>query len=182
MGIDQRASTTRPATSDVGDLYHAFSGRLERIVRGRVRASDALIEDACQFAWSRLAHHAGRVRSDAVLSWLAKTAVHEALKLIRREGRELSLEMAVQETPGMLLSAVVPGPEELFEHRERLDAIRALPTRQQRLLWLQGIGLSYSDIAASTGDSNRTVERQLLRAKRALRATASETAALPKAA
>ena len=35
-------------------------------------------------------------------------------------------------------------------------------------MWLQGFGLSYSEIAAYTGDTRRTVERQLMRAKRAL--------------
>ena len=40
------------------------------------------------------------------------------------------------------------------------------------MLWLQGIGLSYDDIAATTGCTNRTVERQLLRAKRTLRSGA----------
>jgi RNA polymerase sigma factor (sigma-70 family) len=157
---------------DLETLYAALAGRLERIVRLDVRAPDPVIEDACQFAWSRLAHHAGRVRSETALSWLAKTAVHEAFKLIRRDGRELSLELAVEETPGVLFRAVVPGPDELLEQRERLDSLRTLPERQQRMLWMQGLGLSYDDIAATTGCTSRTVERQLLRAKRALREAA----------
>ncbi len=40
------------------------------------------------------------------------------------------------------------------------------------MLWLHGIGLSYADIADSTGCTLRTVERQLLRAKRTMRAAA----------
>jgi RNA polymerase sigma factor (sigma-70 family) len=159
---------------DLDALYVALAGRLERIVRLDVRASDPVIEDACQFAWSRLAHHAGHVRFESALSWLAKTAVHEALKLIRRDRRELSLELAAEQTPGMLNCAISPGPDELFEQRERLEAIRSLPERQQRMLWLQGIGLSYADIAASTGCTSRTVERQLLRAKRAIRVAAAD--------
>jgi DNA-directed RNA polymerase specialized sigma24 family protein len=34
---------------------------------------------------------------------------------------------------------------------------------------LHGAGYRYAEIAAATGDSRRTVERQLLRAKRALK-------------
>jgi RNA polymerase sigma factor (sigma-70 family) len=154
----------------LGVLYARLAARLERIVRLDVRAPDAVIEDACQFAWSRLAAHAGRVRSESVLSWLARTAVHEAIKLHRRASRDLSLDLAAQETPAVLFTATTAGPEELFEYRERLDAIGTLPERQQQMLWLQGIGFSYDDIATTTGCTNRTVERQLLRAKRTLRA------------
>jgi RNA polymerase sigma factor (sigma-70 family) len=135
-----------------------------------VSAPDAVVEDACQFAWSRLAHRAGSVRSETALAWLAKTAVHEALKLVRRAGRDLSLEVAAEETPGMVMNITVPGPEEVFEQRERLASIHELPQRQQRMLWMQGLGLSYADIADCTGCTSRTVERQLLRAKRALKA------------
>jgi RNA polymerase sigma factor (sigma-70 family) len=154
---------------DLNDLYARLAQRLERIVRLEVRAPDAVIEDACQFAWGRLADHAGRVRTDAVLTWLAKTAIHEALKLLRHTGRNLSLELAAEEEPAVLARAVAPSPHELFEHRERLAEIGALPDRQQRMLWLLGIGLSYADIAARTGCTSRTVERQLLRARRTLR-------------
>jgi DNA-directed RNA polymerase specialized sigma24 family protein len=107
-----------------------------------------------------------------VLSWLAKTAIHEAIKLLRRASRDLSLELAADESPGILGTATTAGPDELVEYRERLDSIGTLPERQQQMLWLQGIGFSYDDIAATTGCTNRTVERQLLRAKRALRAEA----------
>jgi RNA polymerase sigma factor (sigma-70 family) len=167
MTLTQLDSYVDPAALDA--LYARLATRLERIVRLDVRAPDAVIEDACQFAWSRLASRAGRVRSEGALSWLAQTAVHEAIKLLRRSSRDLSLELAAQESPGILSTATTAGPEELFEHRERLDAIGTLPERQQQMLWLQGIGFTYDDIAATTGCTNRTVERQLLRAKRTLR-------------
>jgi DNA-binding CsgD family transcriptional regulator len=41
--------------------------------------------------------------------------------------------------------------------------------RQQRLVWLQAAGLSYVEMAAYTGDSVRTVERQVLRAAERVR-------------
>ena len=61
-------------------------------------------------------------------------------------------------------------PDEIAQLRARLDEIRALPERQQRLIWLQGLGLTYLEMADYTQATTRTVERQLMRAKRALRA------------
>jgi RNA polymerase sigma factor (sigma-70 family) len=158
---------------EIGELYRALSVRLERIVRCDVRASEAVIEDACQFAWSRLVHHAGRVRRETVLAWLARTAIREACRLSDREHRELSLEGQIELAGGALPSCDAPGPEELIFCRERLRWIDGLPERQQRLLWLHALGLSYAEIAFHTGCTERTVERQLLRAKRSLRTRAA---------
>jgi RNA polymerase sigma factor (sigma-70 family) len=157
---------------DFDRLYGALADRLERIVRSEVRACDAVIDDACQIAWIKLLGQAGRVRSGSVLSWLATTAIHEALRLLRRAGRDMSLESAFEETPTLIEEAAGPGPEETLELRERLESLRRLPERQQRMVWLHGFGLSYADIAVNTGCTMRTVERQLLRAKRTMRAAA----------
>ncbi|MGI8428756.1 MAG: RNA polymerase sigma factor [Solirubrobacteraceae bacterium] len=154
---------------DLSELYRALSDRLERIVRCDVRAADPLIEDACQFAWSRLVYHRDRVSPEAALAWLAKTAIHEAFKLIRRDNRECSLDAAIECQDDSAIGVPSPGPEQLVEHRQRLDAIRRLPERQQRLLWLHALGLSYAEMALYTGCTPRTVERQLLRAKHAIR-------------
>jgi RNA polymerase sigma factor (sigma-70 family) len=150
--------------AEIGDLYVAFAGRLAQIVRFNVRAPEAVIEDACQFAWTRLLHHRGRVRRDAVRAWLTRTATHQALKLVRREDRELSLDAILE--PAHALTATL---EELIEQRGRLEAIGRLPQRQQRLVWLHGLGFSYAEIARDCGYTPRTVERQLLRGKRTLR-------------
>ena len=117
--------------------------------------------------------HSARVRREAALSWLATTAVREALRLARCQGRELSLDAVVEQAGSWPLAAPVPGPDELAEHHERLELIRWLPERQQRLLWLHAVGLSYAEIARSTGCTPRTVERQLLRAKRRIKALAA---------
>lgn len=172
---DTHIGTPRPtsiAASDLANLYRDLSGRLEQIVRMDVRASEPVIEDACQFAWSRLIHHAGRVRRETVLSWLAKTAVREACRLQRRDLRELSLDATVEESGEWVLRMRGLGPDELAESRERLTYIRRLPERQQRLLWLHALGLSYAEMAIDTGCTLRTVERQLLRAKRSIRSLA----------
>ncbi len=159
---------------DVSELYGELSKRLEQIVRVDVRAPDAVIEDACQFAWSRLVHHHDRVHRETSLAWLVKTAVHEAFKLIRRDGRELSLEAALEASSEAALPLGAPTPDELVVARERLAQLGALPERQRRLLWLQGLGLTYAEMAQRTGCTQRTVERQLLRAKRTVRGLEAE--------
>lgn len=152
---------------DVAELYGRLARRLEHIVRLDIRAPDAVIEDACQFAWSRLLHHRHRVHHETVMSWLARTAVHEAFKLLRRDQRELSLEAVTEDL--MVTAPPAPGPHELIESRERLDGVTRLPQRQQRVLWLHALGLSYSEIGAHEGCTTRTVERQLLRARHRIR-------------
>jgi RNA polymerase sigma factor (sigma-70 family) len=139
--------------------------RLEQIVRLDVRAPDVVIEDACQFAWSRLLLHGHRVHRETVMSWLARTAVREAFKLLRRYRRELSLEA---ENEAAVLRATAT-PLELIECRERLAELARLPARQQRAVWLHAVGLNYAEIAVYEGCTTRTVERQLLRARHAIR-------------
>jgi RNA polymerase sigma factor (sigma-70 family) len=149
-----------------------LSKRLEQIVSFDVRAPESVVEEACQFAWGRLIDHRHHVRCESALSWLARTAVREALRLTRRDGRWLPLESTLEgDQAGD--AATSPGPEELCERRERLASIRRLPERQQRVLWLHALGLTYAEIARHTGCTTRTVERQLLRARRAAREAAA---------
>jgi len=148
---------------NVGELYGALAGRLEQIVRLDVRAPDAVIEEACQVAWFRLLHHSHRVHRETVLAWLATTAEREALRVLRRNCSELSLE-AEPEHDGRRGT-----PQELIERRERLQEVERLPERQQRVVWLHAIGLTYTEIALHEGCTRRTVDRQLLRARHALR-------------
>ncbi len=160
------------AAPELGEAYRRLARRLEQNVRLNVATSDTVVEEACQIAWGRLLHARQKVRAESTLSWLTKTAVREALRLHLRERRQLSLDAALDDVGEPPLRPV-PGPEALVERRERLSAIGALPERQQRVLWLQALGLSHSEIAQQTGDSARTVERQLVRARRALRAVAA---------
>jgi RNA polymerase sigma factor (sigma-70 family) len=156
--------------SDLGQLellYRSLAPRLERIVRYDVRAPDAVIEDACQIAWCRLLHHRHRVHRQTALPWLATTAVREALKLSKRARRDLPLELLAGGGPAPL----APGPEELVEQFDQLRAVATLPARQRRLMWLQGLGFSYGEMAGREGCTKRTVERQVLRAKRSIRRT-----------
>jgi len=148
---------------DVARLYGDEALRVRKLVRAQVvMASPALVEDACQVAWCRLLIHRSRVRRESARAWLVQVAVHEVLKALARERRELGCDVA----PAMLPT---PAPiEDLVELRVRLDSVRALPDRQRRLVWLQGLGLSYREMAGETGMTRRTVERQLMRARSSL--------------
>jgi RNA polymerase sigma factor (sigma-70 family) len=160
-----------PAAPDIGELYRSLAKPLEEIVRLDVLYAPApVVEDACQFAWGRLLHRRDEIRRESALPWLARTAVHEAFKLLRRERQCASLEETIELVGESALAFDVPGADELVESRERLEVLCRLPERQQRLLWLHAFGLDYSEIAEHTGYTRRTVERQLLRARRALRA------------
>jgi DNA-directed RNA polymerase specialized sigma24 family protein len=56
-----------------------------------------------------------------------------------------------------------------LDARAALAAVSELKPRQRQLFARQLAGLSYDEIARATGDSWRTVERQLRRARVALR-------------
>lgn len=154
---------------DVGELYGSLSERLRHTVAKQVHAPSVVIEDACQFAWSRLVSHANRIEPETALAWLAKTAVHEAVKLARRDQRELSLDARLEQTGELNIAATAPSPQERLEWREQLGLVGRLPERQQRLLWLRAAGLGYDEIAADSGLTVRTVERQLHRGRSQLR-------------
>lgn len=160
-----RTIATSPS---LADLYAELGPQLERIVNANVRASSGLLEEACQTAWTWLVAERDSLTPGTELGWLATTATREALRLVRRQRRELSLEQE-QDDEGELLELVFePGPERVVEMRERLAEVRQLPPRQQRLVMLQGFGYRYSEISAVTGDSCRTIDRQLVRARRKL--------------
>ena len=136
-----------------------------------VRAPDPVIEDACQFAWSRLVHHGDRVHRDTTLPWLVKTARHEAFKLIRREGRELSLDAAL-DASGDAPRCARARPDPTSCSPRASGSLRSAVCRIA-----SSACCGYRDLASTTqrwraerGDTTRTVERQLLRAKQAVRA------------
>lgn len=155
----------------IAELYAARSAWLERAVARRVRAPAATIEDACQSAWMQLARHpAVDIEGPGVLGWLITVARREAMRLAISEQADAEL------APDILDRCPAPGADHGAEQRATLALLEALPARQRETVWLFATGLSYDEIARMTGDSLRTVERQLLRGRaqlRALRAAAA---------
>jgi RNA polymerase sigma factor (sigma-70 family) len=169
------AAATLEDLDDVATLYREEAARIRRIVSAHVSASPAVIEDACQVAWCRLLVHRARLRPDSARAWLVQVAVHETLRAVRRERRMRSLESLTEREgrredapPLRLVSSAPDLMEDLVQQRARLASISALPDRQRRLMWLQGLGLSYREMAGQTGMTRRTVERQLMRARSSL--------------
>lgn len=146
-------------------LYGELQPQLVRIVATNVQAPEGMIEDACQYAWSSLLVHADALPAGTELQWLSTTATREALRLVR-SARDLTPLHELTEPISLdAYRSAAPEPERALELRERLAEIRRLPVRQQRVVWLQGMGYDYLEIAAVTGESRRTVERQLTRAR-----------------
>jgi RNA polymerase sigma factor (sigma-70 family) len=164
------------ATPDLDGLYRSSAVRLAGIVRRELGAPDVIVEDACQSAWSKLLRHRQSVAREAAFSWLATTAVREALRMVARTEREPSLEASIEDgvRPDAFRLPVDEEPEQLVAARLRVEDLRCLPARQQRLLWLQALGCSHAEIAALSGCTPRTVHRQLHRARRRLRELAAE--------
>jgi len=151
---------------DEGTLFRAHHEALRRAVRARVLGSDALVEDACQSAWMTLL--VAQPRRETVFPWLVRVAVRRAWALAAADRRKSPLAPAEElerhddhdDAPDLLAQ---------LHARERVrEVARALPARQARLVGLQALGFSHAELAALTGDTPRTVDRQLARARRRL--------------
>ena len=153
---------------DLEAVYADADRRLRQIVAFNVRAPEAVIEDACQTAWLRFTGRRDDIPPRALLPWLTTTATREALRLLGRSGRDVSLDV-LADAP--IATDGARDPEQIAELRGRLTALRSLTERQRRLIWLQGLGFSYDEMAARESATRRTVERQVLRARKRLRAS-----------
>jgi RNA polymerase sigma factor (sigma-70 family) len=78
------------ASGDQGaydQLVERFSGLVWSVVRAH-RLREAEAQDAFQTTWLRFVEHVDRIREPrAVGGWLATTARHESLRLLRQTGR-----------------------------------------------------------------------------------------------
>lgn len=159
---------TRDSWQGMDALYAELQPRLWRILVSNLRMPDDVIEDACQVAWSSFLLHRHAISLGHELGWLSTSATREALRIVRAGPELVSLEES--DEPVLLDDhrACTVEPDRALEISEKLAEVRALPIRQQRIVWLQGLGYEYAEIAAVTGESRRTVERQLIRARRHL--------------
>lgn len=153
------------ATTDVGRLVEAaaagdhrawerlverFTGLIWSITLG-FRLSRADAADVNQTCWLRLVEHLGRLAEpDRVGSWLATTARHECLAVLRRSGREVPTEHDDERA-----AAVLAPPDARLHASERAQALwaafSALPPRDQALLHLliTDPPVAYAEIAAA---------------------------------
>ena len=151
---------------DEAELYRMLSPRVLQVVGQRVRTSPENVEDACHFAWVAFLRRSDAVARGAALAWVTTTAVHEAYKLVKRQQRARSLDQVLDTALEPVASG--RGPPDRAAESEQLRLLRELPERQQRILLLQAAGFSHAEISQHTGDTERTVQRQLGRARRTL--------------
>ncbi len=159
---------------DEADLYGQHNERLVRSVRRAVHASDALIEDACSFAWVQLMRC--QPRRETAFAWLRMVAIREAWALSRRERRALSLDEPLDGDGGGLVDAIAGVDLQVtLEAREALRCVAALRPLHRRTFARHVAGLSYEEIAEETGQSWRQVSRHLSRSRDALQEAAAVT-------
>lgn len=151
---------------DEAELYRRHHRDLVRSVARSVNASRELIEDACQTAWLILLCH--QPKRDRVFGWLRTVAIREAYRLSGVECRDARLDAPVSFDAAVFERDRVADShaclDQRLEARVALARVAELPARQRHMFGLQIAGLSYAETAAVTGDSVRTVERQLRRA------------------
>jgi RNA polymerase sigma factor (sigma-70 family) len=160
---DTAALVRAAADGDAGawkELYQRHSGLVWAVARAYlVNGSDA--QDVCQTTWFRLAEHLTRLRDpDKVGAWLASTARHEALRVIRASGRAtpvsdmglLGMDIDERSPEHLILEA-----EEAIADAERAlvmwGAFEELSDRCRRLLRLliASPRPTYQEIASGLG-------------------------------
>lgn len=170
-------------------LYSRLAPQLARVLSATVQADEEVLEEARHLAWIRLLCGEAHVDEEHALGWLATTARREALRMLRRNrahpgsvGEQVTPEDAAADRRGASPALSVgcrfapPPPlptEAVAELRERLRTVDRLPLRQRRLVWLQAAGYDYAEMAERTGETLRSVERQLRYAKRTLTAASA---------
>ena len=165
FGKHHRRRNPAPAASDTAALFSRYDRKLRDRVSAVVNTSQANIEDACMFAWVQLLRHEID-EIDAAYSWLTTVAIREAVKLDRADRRTRSLPV---DDDGVVIEPIDPRDElaarDMLDHAAAVIQQAGLTSRQLEMIALQAWGLNYKEIAARTGNSRRTVDRELLRAR-----------------
>jgi DNA-directed RNA polymerase specialized sigma24 family protein len=158
---------TTPQRQDaIGAFFAANADRLHTAVRASARAPEPVIEDACQTAWAILLRRPDIELTERGLAWLSTVATREAWRLTS----------SARETPSGSLQTTTPGddselPEPAgpharsaeehalarIEHRERVEALKALKARERQALCLHGLGHTYAEVAELTGSTYTAV-------------------------
>lgn len=155
-----RSAAQAPVQDDVGALFARFHVKLQRRVGAVVDTTAANVEDACMYAWLQFLRYELDETPQST-SWLTTVAIREAVKLDRADRRNDPIAQSVADRPD---------PRDHIAARDQLAYAAAiiqqagLTAYQLQALSLQMWGLSYAQIAESTGKSRRAVERQLARA------------------
>ena len=143
----ERASVQEPTVSDLvaaaiaGDaaawnaIVDRFAGLVWAIAR-RHRLSAADAADVSQTTWLRLVEHLERIeKPERIGAWLATTARHESLRVLRLANRQIPVpnedffELARADEPGLDAALIAQD-----RNRELAELVMTLPPRCQELL------------------------------------------------
>lgn len=150
--MDIAASVAAAARGDQAAwdaLVRQFSGLLWSIARA-YRLSDADAADAVQCTWIKLVEHLDRIEEPQRLAgWLATTARHECLQLIRKSGRlpePVEIEDSADPAPPVDQALLVGERDEALWR-----VFEGLPDRCRRLLrvLMASPPPAYAEVAAA---------------------------------
>lgn len=159
--MHHQAGTAR-REQQITALHEQHNPQLHRNVAAAVRSDPQTIQDACAFAWLQLfTHESVRLNTPDVCGWLFRVAQREAWRLDHQSRSSNQLPAA---------AAAGTTDEERQDLADAVALVKGLPERQARILLLHVAGFTYQEISQRTGDTVRTVERQLGRARANLRA------------
>jgi RNA polymerase sigma factor (sigma-70 family) len=156
------------------DLVEGFSGLVWSVVRAH-GLYGAEAADVCQTVWLRFVEHLRRLREpERAGAWLATTARHECLRVLRRRGRTTAMaeppevvDVSAEADPG---TRVVAGEE----HELLMAGLAGISGQCQQLLRLLLVDppLSYDEISAlldmPKGSIGPTRQRCLVRLRAAM--------------
>jgi len=136
------------------ELVDRYEGLVWSVARAH-RLGPADAADVSQTTWLRLVENLGRLREpEHVGGWLATTARHECLRVIRRHGREV-LDGDVEPTPDRSAEDISPESAVLADERRVLlwRALGRLSLRCQTLLRSLAAAPEggYAEISAALG-------------------------------
>ena len=135
-----------------------------------VSAPEAVIDDACQFAWIRLLHHRHRVGRERAVSWLITTALHEAFKLVRRDGHDLSLEELLEESGDLRINRTAARARARpWARAYGSSSSASCPSARSASSGFRGSASAIQRWPTEADMTVRTVERQLMKARRSMR-------------
>lgn len=171
-GMVAASSVLDSAGSAFERLFMQEYGRVVSVAY-RITGDRAEAEDVAQEAFVKFARSGGR--AEAPGGWLYRAAVHGALNAVRsrrrrseRERRDFRLQRSLNDA-----GECATDPLRIIERRDEAalvrDALIRIGERDAELLALRYGGLSYREIARSTGVDLAQVGTRLARAERALK-------------
>jgi RNA polymerase sigma factor (sigma-70 family) len=160
---------------DEADLYAEHAAHLARTVHAAVNTTDAIVEDACSTAWAVLLRRQPS-RGATLFAWLRIVAIREAIRLDRAARASASFASESRLDPDYVSPEharrglhIAVHDEPAVYAREALREIAQLPERPRRVFAMHIAGYDYAEISELTGDTVRTVDRLMRRARQQIR-------------